>query len=96
MPFSVDVLQPQTELPLGGTLDLVIRLNRTMPKSSDETTAKQFTAPVKMSFRFFLMAAYPNLSSSSMVTRAKECFGFQLAQMLLRGNTNLPQSLRCT
>ena len=52
MPFSIDVLQPQTELPLGGTLDLVIRLNRTMPKSNDENTAKQFTAPVKIEFPF--------------------------------------------
>ncbi len=52
MPFSVDMLQPQTELPLGGTLDLVIRLNRTLPKTDDASPTKQFTAPVKIEFPF--------------------------------------------
>ena len=52
MPFSVDALQPQTELSLGGTLELIIRLNRTMPKTDDGIAPEQFTAPVKIEFPF--------------------------------------------
>ncbi|MDX1927571.1 MAG: PPC domain-containing protein, partial [Pirellulaceae bacterium] len=50
MPFSIDVVQPQVALPLGGTIDLVIRVNRLSTDASD--AGRHFKAPVKIEFPF--------------------------------------------
>ncbi len=62
VPFSVEVLQPQTALSLGGTLDLVVRVNRTglnsndlkqtALKSAEQNPATPFAAPIKIEFPF--------------------------------------------